>query len=182
MYNSKDICVDNELTFLSFEQKINAEFSVSDILTGNLWKVYDNDGVYKCIPLFNCDLISSSNSKDIVLENNKGIILVGDDNTVVSVSSDDTGSIHYHSLQLYAFTPYSKLDVIDDIVVSVIVYDEFLNTLNNITVNVLVDGDVVAQIQSNNQGLCKYTVSEPGEISFEYNENLSNTIIITGGD
>lgn len=182
LYNSADMCMDKELTFLSFEQKINAEFTVDEIISGDLWKVYANGGVYKCIPLFNCDLISSSNSKDIVLENNKGIILVGDDNTVVSVSSDDTGSIHYHSLQLYAFTPYSKLDVIDDIVVSVIVYDEFLNTLNNITVNVLVDGDIVGQIQTSNNGIAKYSVSEHCTVSFEYSENLSNTIMISGGD
>lgn len=141
-----------------------------------------SDGVFKCIPLFNCDKLVSSNTNDIVLEDNKCLILHVDDDTIVTALSDDTGSIHYHSLQLYAFTPYSKLDLVDDIVVSVIVYDEFLNTLNNISVNVLINGDVVAQIQTSNNGIAKYTVSEPCEVSFEYDENMSNTIMISGGE
>ena len=181
MYNSKEMCMDSELTFLSYSQKINQEFSVSDILTGDLWKVYDNDGVYKCIPLFNCDLIVSSNDSDIVVENNKCLILTVDEDTIVTVLSDDTGSIHYHSLQLYAFTPYARLDVIDEVCVYCIVYDEFLNTLNNITVNVIVDDDVVAQIQTNNTGIAEYIVSEQCDISFEYDENISNMIMISGG-
>ena len=183
MYNSADLCFDEELTFLSYGQSINAEFSADNIINSDLWEVNSvGDNVFKCIPLFNCNLITSSNPSDIILEDNKCVILVYDDNTVVSVSSDDTSSMHYYSLQLYAFAPYSKLDVIDDIAISVIVYDEFLNTLNNITLNVLVDGDVVAQIQTGNNGIGKYTVTEPCEISFEYNENVSNLIQISGGE
>ena len=182
LYNSADMCMDKELTFLSFEQKVNAEFTVDEILDGDLWKVYANGGVYKCIPLFNCDKLVSSNTNDIVLEDNKCLILQYDDDTIVTAVSDDVGSTHYYSLQLYAFTPYSKLDVISEVSVYCIVYDEFLNTLNNVTVNVLIDGTVTGQIQSNNQGLCKYTVSGPCEVSFEYDENLSNTIMISGGE
>lgn len=182
MYNSADMCVDNELTFLSFEQKVNAEFTVDEILDGDLWKVYANGGVYKCIPLFNCDKLVSSNSKDIVVDDNKCLILHVDDDTIVTALSDDVGSTHYYSLQLYAFTPYSKLDLIDEVSVSVIVFDEFLNTLNNITLNVVIDGDIVGQIQTSNTGIGKYTVSEPCEVSFEYGENLSNLIVISGGE
>lgn len=180
MYNSKDMCVDNELTFLSFEQKINAEFSVGDILTGNLWKVYANGGVYKCVPLFNCDKLVSSNANDIVVDDNKCLILHVDDDTIVTAVSDDVGSTHYYSLQLYAFAPYTTLDV-PELSVYCIVYDEFLNTLNNITLNVVIDGDIVGQIQTSNNGVGKYTVSEPCEVSFEYDENVSNLIQI-GGD
>ena len=182
MYNSKDMCVDNELTFLSYSQNVNAEFSVDDILSGDLWVVYVNGGVYKCVPLFNCDKLVSSNANDIVVDDNKCLILHVDDDTIVTAVSDDVGSTHYYSLQLYAFTPYSKLDVISEVSVYCIVYDEFLNTLNNVTVNVLIDGTVTGQIQSNNQGLCKYTVTEACEISFEYNENVSNLIQISGGE
>lgn len=182
MYNSKDMCVDKELTFLSFEQKINKEFTVQDIVEGDLWKVYDNGGVYKCIPLFNCDLISSSNDLDIVVEDNKCLILTVDDDTVVTVSSEDTSEIHYYTVELYAFTPYTKLDLVDELSVYCIIYDEFLNTLNNITVNVVVDGDNVGQIQTNSQGICKYTITEPCEISFEYDANVSNLIQISGGE
>ena len=171
MYNSKELCMDEELTFLSYKQCINGEFTVDEILDGGLWSVSSvNDNLCKAIPLFNCDRIVSSNTNDIVLEDNKCLIF------------DDTSTMHYYSLQLYAFTPYSKLDVISEVSVYCIVYDEFLNTLNNVTVNVLVDGDVVAQIQTSNNGIGKYTVTEPCEISFEYDENLSNTIMISGGE
>lgn len=182
MYNSADMCMDKELTFLSFEQKVNAEFTVDEILDGDLWKVYANGGVYKCIPLFNCDKLVSSNTNDIVVDDNKCLILHVDDDTIVTAVSDDVGSTHYYSLQLYAFAPYSKLDVIDEVSISVIVYDEFLNTLNNITLNVVIDGDIVGQIQTSNNGIGKYTVSEPCEVSFEYDENMSNTIMISGGE
>ena len=171
--------MDEELTFLSYKQCINGEFTVDEIVNGDLWSVSSvNDNLYKVIPLFNCDRIVSSNTNDIVLEDNKCLILHVDDDTIVTAVSDDTSTMHYYSLQLYAFTPYTKLDVIDDIAISVIVYDEFLNTLNNVTVNVVVDGDIVGQIVTNNQGVGKYTVSEPCELSFEYGENLSNLIQI----
>ena len=175
--------MDEELTFLSYKQCINGEFTVDEIVNGDLWSVSSvNDNLYKVIPLFNCDRIVSSNTNDIVLEDNKCLILHVDDDTIVTAVSDDTSTMHYYSLQLYAFTPYTKLDVIDDIAISVIVYDEFLNTLNNVTVNVVVDGDIVGQIVTNNQGVGKYTVSEPCELSFEYGENLSNLIQISGGE
>lgn len=183
LYNSADMCMDKELTFLSFEQKVNAEFTVDEILNGDLWVTLAvSDGVFKCIPLFNCDKLVSSNTNDIVLEDNKCLILHVDDDTIVTALSDDVGSTHYYSLQLYAFAPYTKLDIIDDVVISVIVYDEFLNTLNNITLNVVIDGDIVGQIQTSNTGIGKYTVSEPCEVSFEYGENLSNLIVISGGE
>ena len=182
MFNSKDIGSDKEVILLSFEQKINKDFTALEIIEGDLWKVYDNAGVYKCIPLFNCDIIRSSNSSDIVLDNNKCLILQNKADTIVSVSSDDTGSTHYYTVELYAFTPYTALDVLDELTVYCIVYDEYLNTINNVLVNVLVDDEIVGQVQTDNQGLCRYTVNEPCEIGFCYDETLSNTIMITGGE
>lgn len=183
IYNSKDLCMDKELTFLSYKQPINTEFTVHEILTGDLWKVYQvNENVYKCIPLFNCDNLVSSNTKDIILEDNKCVILHEDNDTIIKAISYDTGAIHFYSLQLYAYAPYTKLDVIDEVVVYCIVYDEFLNTLNNISVNVLVDGYETAKIETNNQGIAKYTISEASEVSFEYDENLSNSVSIIGGE
>ena len=175
--------MDEELTFLSYKQPINSEFTVNEILTEDLWSVSPiNDNLYKAIPLFNADVITSSNPNDIVLEDNKCLILHADDETIIKAISDDTGSIHYYSLQLYAFTPYSKLDLLDEVTVSVIVFDEFLNTLNNTTINVLINGDVTAQIQTSNNGIAKYTVTEACEVSFMFDENLSNTIMISGGE
>ena len=172
--------MDKELTFLSFEQKVNAEFTVDEILDGDLWKVYANGGVYKCVPLFNCDKLVSSNANDIVLEDNKCLILHVDDDTIVTAVSDDTSTMHYYSLQLYAFAPYTTLDYLDQLSVYVIVYDEFLNTLNNVTLNVYIDNVLTSQVQTNNQGIAKYDITEPCEISFEHEENISNTIIIQG--
>lgn len=174
--------MDSELTFLSYKQPINQEFTVDEILNSNLWITSSvSDSVYKCIPLFNCDKLVSSNTNDKVLEDNKCLILNVDDDTLVTALSDDTSSMHFYSLQLYAFAPYTRLDV-PQLQVYCIVYDEFLNTLNNITLNVLVDGDVTAQIQTDNQGLCKYTVTEPCEVSFEFEDNISNLIQINGGE
>ena len=182
MYNSKELIMDSELTFLSYNQPVNMEFTVDEILTGDLWSVSSvRDDVYRCVPLFNCDKLVSSNTNDIILEDNKCLILTVDDDTLITAVSDDVGSTHHYSLQLYAFAPYTTLDV-PELSIYCIIYDEFLNTLNNVTLNVLVDGDVVAQIQSDNQGLCKYTVTEPCTVNFMYDENLSNAIVISGGE
>lgn len=180
MYNSKDLTFDQELTFLSYKQPVNMEFTVDEILDGGLWSVSAvNDNVYRCVPLFNCDRLVSSNTNDIILEDNKCLILTVDDDTLVTALSDDVGSTHYYSLQLYAFAPYTTLDV-PELSIYCIIYDEFLNTLNNVTVNVLVDGYVTGQVRTDNQGLCKYTVTEACEVSFEYSENVSNLIQIGG--
>lgn len=183
MYNSKELIFDRELTFLSYGQPINAEFTVEEILTGDLWKVYQvNNNIYKAIPLFNADVITSSNPKDIVLEGNKCLILHVDDDTLITAKSDDTGDIHFYSLQLYAFAPYTKLDYLDSLSVYVIVYDEFLNTLNNVFVDVYVDNELIATVETDNQGIARYEVSEACEISFKYNDNVSNSVIISVGE
>ena len=145
-----------------------------------IWKTYKiNENVYKCIPLFNCDEISSSNPKDIILENNKCLILHVDDDTLITAKSNDTGDIHFYSLQLFAFTPYTKLDYLDYLSVYVIVYDEFLNTLNNVFVDVYVDNELIATVETDNQGIARYEVSDACEISFKYDDNVSNSVIIT---
>ena len=61
IYNSKELVVDPELTFLSYNQTINAEFTVEEILDSPLWSVNSDNGLIKAIPLFNCDKITSSN-------------------------------------------------------------------------------------------------------------------------
>lgn len=176
MYNSSEKIMDNDLTNLSYKQGINRSFTMSEVLTGGLWHIIHGNGFYKCIPLFNCDIITSSDSRDSVLDDNQCLITIGDEDTVISCSSDDTGGIHYHNIHCYAYTPYNKLDLIDEMYVYCIVYDEYLNTLNNVLVNVLIDGDVVAQTSTNNQGICKYKIMEQCSVQFSYNENESNII------
>lgn len=176
MYNSIDKIMDKDLTFLSYGQNINHDFTMDEVLGGDLWYIVEGDGFYKCVPLFNCDSIVSSDVNDNVLDGNRCLITLGDVDTVISCSSDDTGGIHYYNIHCYAYTPYSKLDLIDEVYVYCIVYDEYLNTLNNVLVNVLIDGDVVAQTSTNNQGICKYKIMEQCSVQFSYNENESNII------
>ena len=177
--------VDEELTFLSYNQTINKEFNVAEILDSDLWNVTElkSGTLYKAIPLFNCDTIVSSNTNDIVLDTNQCIVLNNVEDTVIECISDDTGAIHYYSLQLYAFTPYSTLDVIDEVTVYCIVYDEYLNTLNNVELNVCIDNEVISTVVTDNQGIARFKVTEPCEVSFCYNgTDLSNTITISGGE
>jgi len=181
MYNSKELILDNELTFLSYNQTINREFTVEEIKTSPLWKVKTGDGLVTAIPLFNCDKIVSNNSDDIVLETNQCIICQNINETIVECISNDTGGIHYYTLELYAYTPYSKLDVIDEVTVYCIVSDEYLNTLNDVEVEVIVDDEPVSTVTTDNQGIARYKVSEACTVKFNYSETESNTITITGG-
>ena len=180
MYNSKEMCVDKDLTFLSYNQTINAEFTVDEILESDLWVINDDNGLIKAIPLFNCDLITSSNSSDIVLDNNKCVILQNVGETIVECTSDDTGSIHYYSVELYAYCPYTKLDVIDKVSVYCVLADEYLNTVNNVNVNVIIDDEPVDTVKTNSNGICKYTVDADCTVKFVYNELESNEISIGG--
>ena len=185
MYNSPELIQDEELTFLSFNQTVNKEFSVSDILSSDLWNVtvLKADTLYKCIPLFNMDLITSTNPKDIVLDTNKCILLNEDSDTLIECISSDTGGIHYHSLQFYCFAPYTALDVVDEVTVYGILYDEYLNTLNDVEVNILIDNEIVGTVKTDNQGIARYKVSEPCTVSFCYNgTELSNSVTISGGE
>ena len=180
MYNSLEKIMDIDLTNLSYMQGINRDFTMEEVLNSGLWHVITGNGFYKCIPLFNCDSISSSDDTDKILDDNKCLITIGDNaDTVISCVSDDTGSIHYHDIMLYAYTPYSKLDLVDEVVVYCIVYDDYLNTLNNVPVNVVVDGDVVSQISTDNNGICRFTIKQECTVQFAYNEIDSNVITIT---
>ena len=178
MYNSKYRCLDEELTFLSFNQKINKSFKVNELSSSGLWVVEEINDVLRCIPLFNCDYIVSSNSDDIVLDNNQCLICHNDDATVISCISDDNGSIHYYDISLYAYTPYSKLDLVDTIVIYCVVYDNYLNTLNNVPINVLINNELVNIVNTDNKGICKYSINEACNISFNYGEIESNVINI----
>ena len=178
MYNSKDGTVDKDLTFLSYNQTINKEFTVEEILTSDLWVTNDDNGLIKAVPLFNCDKIVSSNSNDKVLDDNKCIILENINETLIQCISNDTGAIHYYSVELYAYTPYTSLDVIDEVTVYCILYDEYLNTLNNVDVDVYVDNVLVNTITTDSQGIAEFNVKEPCTIKFAYGETESDEITI----
>lgn len=180
MYNSNDKCADTDLTFLSYNQCINYIFTADEILSSDLWKVLQVQGdVYKCIPLFNCESITSSNSKDTILDTNKCLIMVYDTDTRVSCTSEDTGGVHYYNIVLYAFTPYTQLNLLDNISVHCIVYDEHMNTLNNVPVNVLVDNILTNQVSTDSNGECEFKIDRAASVQFMYGGEVSNIINIT---
>ena len=182
MYNSKDMLVDSDLTFLSYNQTVNCEFRLSELLTSDLWMVNTDNGLVKAVPLFNCDNIVSSNESDKILDNNKCVILHNVSDTIISCTSNDTGSIHYYSVELYCYTPYSKLDVIDEVTVYCILSDEYLNTVGNVDVDVYIDDEIVDTVTSDSNGICRYRVDQDCDIKFVYGETESNEVTITGGD
>lgn len=173
--------VDEDLTFLSYNQTINAEFTVEEILDSDLWIVNDDNGLVKAVPLFNCDTIVSSNPNDKVLDDNKCIILENINDTLIQCISNDTGTIHYYTVELYAYAPYTALDVIDKVTVYCILYDEYLNTLNNVEVTVYVDNELNTTVTTDNQGLARFEVDTPCTVKFIYNETESESITINGG-
>ena len=178
MYNSKELTVDPELTLLSYNQTINAEFTLEEILDSPLWIVNSDNGLIKAIPLFNCDNITSSNSSDKVLDSNKCVILENDMDTIVKCISDDTGSMHYHSVELYAYAPYTKLDVIDEVTVYCILHDEYLNTVSNVGVDVYINDELSGSVLSDSNGVCRFKVNQNCSVKFVYGELESNSVVI----
>ena len=178
MYNSKDLVVDEDLTFLSYNQTINAEFTVEEILDSPLWSVNSDNGLIKAIPLFNCDKITSSNESDKVLDDNKCVILENNVDTIVKCISDDTGSMHYYAIELYAYAPYTKLDVIDEVTVYCILHDEYLNTVGNVNVDVYIDDEISGNVTSDSNGVCRFKVDQPCTVRFVYGELESNIVVI----
>lgn len=179
MYNSKEMLCDTNLTFLSYNQTINKEFTISDIKTSDLWYVNDSGSVLTCIPLFNCDMITSSNESDKVL-GNECIICQDIDETIIKCTSNDTGGVHYHSVELYSYCPYTNLDVIDEVTVYCVLYDEYLNTLNNVNVSVYVDDESAGTVVSDGGGVCRFTVDQPCTVKFVYGESVSDDVVISG--
>ena len=182
MYNSKDLITDKDLTFLSYNQTVNCEFRLEDLIESPLWNVDTSNGLVKAIPLFNCDLITSSNPSDKVLDDNKCIICQNIYETLIKCTSNDTGSVHYYTVELYPYCPYTKLDVIDEVVVYCIVYDEFLNRLGNVDVDVYMDGTLTDTVKSDSNGICRFNVDQDCTVYFMYGSVESDEIVITGGD
>ena len=180
IYNSKDLILDEDLTFLSYNQTVNLEFRLEDLLVSPLWFSESVDGLVKCVPLFNCDVIVSSNPSDRVLDGNRCVICELVDDTLITCSSSDTGGVHYYSVELYAFAPYPVLDVVDEVTVYCILNDEYLNSVGNVSVDVSVDGVVVGSVVSDGDGLCRFRVEEPCTVRFVYGESVSDEIVIGG--
>lgn len=180
IYNSKDLILDEDLTFLSYNQTVNLEFRLEDLLVSPLWFSEPVDGLVKCVPLFNCDLITSSNPSDRVLDGNRCVICEDIADTLISCSSADTGGVHYYSVELYAFAPYQVLDLADELTVYCVLHDEYLNSVGGVSVDVCVDGELVGTVLSDGDGVCRFKVEEPCTVQFVYGELESDEIVIGG--
>jgi signal-transduction protein with cAMP-binding, CBS, and nucleotidyltransferase domain len=67
--------------------KYNLYIKVSDVLTSSLFSVTSHDNYYEVLPLFNFDSVTSSNPNDNTT-NNKVLILLKDNDTMLSFKSD----------------------------------------------------------------------------------------------
>ena len=73
--------------FIAEKVKYNLYIKVSDVLTSPLFNVTSHDNYYEVLPLFNFDSVTSSNPNDHT-DNNKVLILLKDNDTMLSFKSD----------------------------------------------------------------------------------------------
>ena len=178
MYNSTEIIMDNDLTKLSFQTKINAEFKIDEIQDSDLWETEEiNDSIIKAIPLFNCEEIISSNPDDIVLEKNKCIILQIDEDTIIKCVSEDRPEIHYFHMQIYSWIPYTTTDPTGEVVYNVLA-DEYMNTMPFAEIEVVRNGEVEDILITDYNGQFEYVIPAGTEsLSFRYNMDRQYWII-----
>ena len=178
MYNSTELLFDNELTTLSYKTAINSEFKIDEIQNSYLWKVETiNENLIKAIPLFNCEEIVSNNSDDIILEDNKCVILKIDEDTIVKCKSNDRKDLHFYHTIITAFIPYTDpLGVIPRTVYGVLA-DEFMNPIVNAEIEVLVDNVVEEVLITDNNGMVEYVFTHGSNLSFRYNMDRQYYII-----
>lgn len=178
MYNSTELTFDKELTTLSYKTSINAEFKIDEIQSSNLWDVEAiNENIIKAIPLFNCDELISNNSDDIVLEDNKCIILKIDEDTIVKCASEDRPDIHFYHMEIYSWIPYTTSDPTGERVYSIIA-DEYMNPMVSAEIEVVRNGEVEDILISDNQGFFEYIIPpDTASLSFRYNMDRQYWII-----
>lgn len=162
MYNSEDRISDKNTSELSFNQKINRTFTVGEILTSPLWYIKNTEGnVVTAIPLFNCDRIESFNDSDIVIDDNKAIIITVDDEDIpIDCISDDTGDINYYDVHhFYVYYVFAGRELGDPTVFCA-VYDECGAPIPNALIDVKIDGEYSDTVTTNNEGLCRALLPE----------------------
>ena len=191
MYNSKERITATDTTKISYNQKINKTFTVGEILTSPLWHIKNTEGnVVTAIPLFNCDLIKSFNDSDIVIDDNKAIIIIVDDEDIpIECISDNTGDINYHNTyRLYAYYTYDGR-IFGDPTIYCIVYDECGCPIPNALIDVMLNHEYYDTLISDNEGLCRLLLPQSGvTITFTWHgfantrSNTRQSNILTIGD
>ena len=171
--------MDSELTELSYELKINSEFKIDEIQDEDLWKVETiNDNLIKAVPLFNCDEIISNNPDDIIIEENKCVILKIDEDTTVKCISNDRPSIHFNNMSIEAWIPYTDPDEIIPRTVYAILTDNWMNPMVGAEIEVYVDGELDTILKTDNNGAVEYVFDHwDSSLSFHYNMDRQYWII-----
>lgn len=171
MYNSTELTVDEKVTTLSYDLKINAEFKISEIISGDLWETETiNDNLIKAIPLFNCDEIISNNSDDIIIEENKCAILKIDSDTIVKCQSNDRPDIHFDHMMIEAWIPYTDPNHVIPRTVYAILTDVFMIPMVGAEIEVLVNGELDSVLTTDNNGMVEYEFTEwNSSLQFRYN-------------
>lgn len=179
MYNSTELTMDEKVTTLSYDLKINAEFKISEIISGDLWKTETiNDNLIKAIPLFNCDEIISNNSDDIIIEENKCAILKIDSDTIVKCQSDDRPDIHFDHMIIEAWIPYTDPNQVIPRTVYAILTNTFMIPMTNAEIEVLVNGELDSVLTTDHNGGVEYVFDHwSGSLSFRYNMDRQYYII-----
>lgn len=165
MYNSKERISATDTTELSFNQKINKTFTVGEILNSPLWHIKNTEGnIITAIPLFNCDYIESFNESDIVIDDNKAIIIIVDDEDIpITCKSDATGDINYGDIhRIHSFYTYGGRQFGDPTIFA-IVYDECGAPIVNALLDVQINGEYYDTVTSDNEGLCRVLLPEGGQ-------------------
>lgn len=179
MYNSVDLIMDSKLTELSYELKINAEFKIDEIISGDLWETEEiNNNLIKVIPLFNCEQIISNNPDDIIIEENKCAILKIDDDTTVKCVSNDRPDIHFDHMIIEAWIPYTDPNQVIPRTVYAILTDTFMIPMTNAEIEVIVNGELDSVLTTDNNGMVEYEFTEwNSSLQFRYNMDRQYYII-----
>lgn len=177
MYNSEERISATDTTEISYNQKINRTFTVGEILTSPLWYIKNTEGnVVTAIPLFNCDRIESFNDSDIVIDNNKGIIIIVDDEDIpIDCKSDDTGDIYYGDIhRIHSFYTYAGRQFGDPTIFAII-YDKCGAPISNALIDVQINGEYYDTVTSDNEGLCRVLLPEDGQTVAFIWQGFANT-------
>ena len=178
MYNSPDKIFDEETNLLTYNHGVNTSFTVSEILNSRLWyvDVFSNN-ILRCIPVFNCKSIVSSNSDDYTT--NQYIIINISKNPIITVKSEkglyNTGENTF----LHAYSIVNSLtSYLTSLKIYCFVYDNYFKALTDLDVEVYINNEYIDTVKTNTDGICEYTITRDCSIFFKIEDNESNTIII----
>lgn len=173
-----------ELTELSYNYQINKEFTLANIKNSShkdskLWIMETiTSKVLRLIPLFNCEKITSSNASDIIIQDNKGVICLNNNGTILECTSTVKDDCNYREISFHPFIVPDK--AVDGLLpVQCIVYSEDNVSVVYNRVDVYINNTYTDTVRTNEDGVCTYNVKEPCTIKFKFNNEFSNSLTVT---